>query len=379
MKLVITQNALNEKGGAERVILKIAQRYDAKIYTLSYNKDGTFEEFKNIDVELLGKRLPLLNTLPSRVSNAVNYGYKFFTAKIPDEYDVINAHMSPSEWIRNRNPRVLWYCHTPPRELYDLKSVAVRKRSAKEQVLYNTLSVVYKSTEMRMLKYIEGIACNSEVTKQRLSKYLGVHDATVINPAIDAKRFYNGGDEKYFLYPSRISAQKRQDYAIEAFEKFVKASKLTNYKLVLAGSLTRGYKDFMDYYEKLKNMNVRNVVFKLNPSDDTLSELYAKCTAVLFSPINEDYGIVPLEGMASYKPVLSVNEGGPKETIINNKTGFLVSSPEQMAAKMKFVVDHPAISAKMGRGGRKRVEEHYSWNSFFKKFDAIARSVSKSM
>ncbi|MGI0133609.1 MAG: hypothetical protein ACREBW_01450, partial [Candidatus Micrarchaeaceae archaeon] len=164
MKLVITQNALNEKGGAERVILKIAQKYDAKIYTLNYNKEGTFEEFKALDVELLGKKLPLLDTLPSRVSNAVNYGYRFFTAKIPDEYDVINAHMSPSEWIRNRNPRVLWYCHTPPREIYDLKNVSVRKRSAKEQALYKTLSVIYKTTETRILKAVEGIATNSNVT-----------------------------------------------------------------------------------------------------------------------------------------------------------------------------------------------------------------------
>jgi glycosyltransferase involved in cell wall biosynthesis len=69
---------------------------------------------------------------------------------------------------------------------------------------------------------------------------------------------------------------------------------------------------FNKYYEKLKAMKVKNVVFKINPSNEELADLYSRSTAVLFTAINEDYGIVPLEGMASHKPVISVNEGGFK-------------------------------------------------------------------
>ena len=86
------------------------------------------------------------------------------------------------------------------------------------------------------------------------------------------------------------------------------------YKLVLAGSLSRRYSDFEEYYNRLKAMRAKNVVFRLNPTNREIGELYSRCTAVLFTAINEDFGIVPLEGMASYKPVISVNEGGSKET-----------------------------------------------------------------
>ncbi|MGD0510599.1 MAG: glycosyltransferase, partial [Candidatus Micrarchaeaceae archaeon] len=135
--------------------------------------------------------------------------------------------------------------------------------------------------------------------------------------------------------------------------------------------------DFSKYYEKLKAMKVKNVVFRINPTNDELAALYSKSTAVLFTAINEDYGIVPLEGMASSKPVISVNEGGPRETIIDGKTGFLVNNPREMANKMALVAENSALSQKIGREGRKLIEKDYSWEAFFKKFDRLAKQVSK--
>ncbi len=376
MRLLIAQHNINERGGAEKVILKIAQRYDATIYTLGYNKEGTFDEFKNVDINVFSSKGKLSNLFPPRVANAIYYGYNFYNLKITEDYDVINPHMSPSEWIRNKNPRVLWYCHTPPRELYDPTVANLRQRPFKEKLLYRYLSKIYGGMEKKLVKKIEAIATNSENTKGRIKRALGA-PSTVINPGIEYKDFSNKGDDKYFLYPSRIAEQKRQEYTIEAFERFARMNK-GNYKLVLAGGLSSRYADFEEYYKKLKAMKAKNVIFKLNPTNKELRELYSRCTAVLVSAINEDFGIVPLEGMASSKPVISVNEGGFRETIVNRKTGFLVKSPGEMAEKMDFVVQHSSIAAKMGKDGRKRVERNYSWNKFFKGFDKLAREVSKS-
>jgi glycosyltransferase involved in cell wall biosynthesis len=377
MRLLIAQHNINERGGAEKVILKIAQKYDATIYTLGYNKEDTFQEFKNLDVHVFKSRGKISNLLPPRVANAIYYGYNFYNLKMTEDYDVINPHMSPSEWIRNRNPRVLWYCHTPPRELYDSTLADVRKKSLKEKIMYRTLSKVYGKMEKGIVKKIEAIATNSENTRARIKKHLK-KDATVINPGVDFKEFSNKGDEKYFLYPSRISEQKRQEYAISAFERFLKTSKDKSYKLVLAGGLSSRYADFEAYYKRLKELRAKNVIFKLNPTDREIKGLYSKCTAVLFTSINEDFGIVPLEGMASSKPVISVNEGGPRETIVDGRTGFLVDNVEQMADKMKLIAENSLISKEMGRAGRKRVERYYSWNNFFDGFDKLAGEVAKS-
>ena len=373
--MIIAHHNLNERGGAERVVLKIAQHYDAKIYTLGYDKDSTFEEFRELDVEVIGKKPKINSMLPGRISNAVYYAFGFYNAKIKEDYDVINAHASPSEWIRNKNRRVLWYCHTPPREVYDLRSTKTREKSAAEALLYGVFSKAYDIEERKIVKEMEAIATNSENTNKRLIKYLS-RGGTVINPGVDYERFSDGGDGKYFLYPSRIAPQKRQEYVIAAFEKFSKATK-GDYKLVIAGSVSKRYADFERYYEKLKAMRVKNVVFKQNPSDEELVKLYSNSTAVLFSAINEDFGIAPLEGMASSKPIISVNEGGPKETILDGKTGFLVNSPDEMAKKMQFIAEHGAISEGMGKAGRSRVVSNYSWSAFFKKFDPLARKVSR--
>jgi glycosyltransferase involved in cell wall biosynthesis len=223
------------------------------------------------------------------------------------------------------------------------------------------------------VKDIEEIATNSRNTASRIMQYFN-REATIINPAIDYNEFRNEGDNKYFLYPSRIIPNKRQDYAINAFKLFEKRKK--GYKLIIAGALSKD-KEHINYFEKLKKIASEGVEFKINISDNELKSLYAKATAVLFAAINEDFGYIPLEAGASYKPIISVNEGGPRETILNNKTGFLVNSIEEMAEKMLFLVEHPKIAEEMGKAARKRIEEKYSWESFFKSFDKLVRKVAK--
>lgn len=368
MKIILAQPYLTLRGGAERVILKIAQHYKAKIYTTEYNKESTFPEFADIDIEVIKKKIPLSEMLPYRASQGLRYGYTFYNTVIKEDYDLLNSHISPSEWIRHKNRNVLWYCHTPPREVYDLYSVRMKNRSYTEKFIYATFTSSYKFIANKIVKEIEGIATNSNNTASRIKKYFG-RDAVVINPAIDYDQFKDKGDDKYFLYPSRIIANKRQDYAIEAFKKFER--NVQGYKLIIAGAVSKD-KEHIAYFEKIKRLADKNVEFKINISERVLLNLYSKATAILFAGINEDFGYIPIEAMASYKPIISVNEGGPKETIVNDETGYLVNSTEEMASKMQFIAEHPAIAHEMGKKGRKRVEEKYSWNIFFKKFDKLA-------
>lgn len=375
MKLLIVQPYISLKGGFERVMLKIAQHYDATVYTLEYNPKTTFPEFKDIDVKLIGKDVPFSNILPYRASQGLKYGYNFYNLKIREDYDVLNPHISPSEWIRHKNPRVLWYCHTPPREVYDLYQARMKYRSYKEKFLYSAMTKTYKLIASRVVNKIEYIAANSSNTKKRIKKYFG-RDSTVINPGIEYEKFYNDGDGRYFLYPSRITNTKRQDYVINAFKRFEKASK-KKYKLVLAGTLSKD-PEHVAYYEKLRKMaNGSSVEIKTNINDRELTALYSRSTAVLFAAINEDYGYVPLEGMASSKPVISVNEGGPMETLVEGETGFLVDSYNEMAKRMAYLAEHKSEAETMGRLGRERVVAHYSWDAFFKKFDIALKGVSK--
>ncbi len=378
MKLLIAQPYLSLRGGVDRVILKIAERYNAPIYTLEYNKKEAFPEFAKLDVRIVGKDVPLSKMLPYRASQGLRYGYNFYNLEVKEDYDVINAHISPSEWIRHKNERVLWYCHTPPREVYDLYKARMGNRTYREKIIYMSMTRAYKTIAGRIIRKIEKIVTNSDNTRKRISKYFGVN-STVISPGIDYERFGNESDGRFFFYPSRIVPNKRQDYVISAFKRFrASYDKGGRYRLILAGALSED-PEHMRYYQRLlKLAKGSNVTIRTNVNDSALRKLYSNSTAVLTAAVNEDFGIVPLEAMASWKPVVSVNEGGHRESIIEGKTGFLVNSPIEMASSMRFLVEHKDSAERMGRAGRKRVVQEYSWNSFFHKFDRAAREVMKN-
>ena len=119
MRLAITTTFLQSFGGMERTVLKIAQRFDAHVHCLYYEPENTFSEFKSLDVTAVGK-VPI-SSLPfgKKMAMGVESGVHFYTLKLKG-YDLINAHTTPSEWVRNRNSPVIWYCHSPNREAYDL-------------------------------------------------------------------------------------------------------------------------------------------------------------------------------------------------------------------------------------------------------------------
>ena len=375
MKLVMTQANLTMKGGAERVVLKIAQHYKAPVYVAEYDKSKTFEEFGDLDVRVIagsGNILPY-----GRAIQGLRYGLSFYNYKMDEDYDVINAHIAPSHWIRNRNERVLWYCHTPLRDIYDLYDYRMSLKKPHQKIVHGLGASVVKRIDQGVVRNIESIFANSKNTKARISKYLHRDDAMVLGGGIDYKKYFSNGTEKYFFYPSRISPNKRQDYVIRAFKAFRRNKAAKGYKLMLAGSVSKD-PFYHNYYLEMVRMidGDPDIKVLVDVTEERLRDLYSKAAGVLYAPVNEDYGLVPLEAMASKKPIIAVNEGGPKETIINGKTGFLVNNETEMAERMAWVAEKPSLANAMGRNGRKLVEKKHSWAAFFREFDRGLKKVS---
>lgn len=372
----MTQSNLTLRGGAERVVLKIAQHYKAKIYTAEYDPKRTFEEYSDLDIEVIGKG-KMLKLLPyGRASQGLSYGLAFRNLEIKEDYDVINAHIAPSHWVRNRNERVLWYCHTPLRDIYDLYHYRMSQKKLHQKPVYMIGARAVRSIDQKMVRNIEHIVTNSFNTRSRIIKYYGRRDATVLGGGIEYKKFRKGGDDRYFFYPSRISPNKRQEFAISAFNHFKRQMK--GYKLVIAGPVSQD-KAFQTYYRKIAAMakEVGDIEIMTDINEKRLVKLYSNCTAVLYPPINEDYGLVPLEAMASSKPVIAVREGGIKETVEDGKTGILTDTPDEMGNRMKEIAETPSLSRTLGSNGRNDVIKHHSWKAFFTRFDKELRIVKR--
>jgi len=371
VKLAILHPFLIYKGGAERVVLQIAKHYDAKIYVVDYKADATFEEFKKLDIEKI--KAPFL-PIPKRMAYGVASGFAYFNLKLKD-YDVVNAQGAPSEWARNKNKPMIWYCHTPNREAYDLYEWRQSRRSFSQRVAFSFLVNVFKFVEKRTVPKIEHIFANSKLTKQRIKKYLN-REAEVLYPGVDYKNFYFKEYGDFFFYPSRIAPEKRIELAIEAFKDFEKYNK--ELKLVIAGSLAYERKEHIEYFKFLKRTigNDERIELFTNISEKEMKDFYASCYSVVFTTMNEDFGLVPLEANASYKPIIAINEGGPRETIKNNFNGFLINNKKELFEKMIELSKNEQLVKKLGKNGRNFVEKNFSWERFFKVFDKRIKEVA---
>ena len=76
-----------------------------------------------------------------------------------------------------------------------------------------------------------------------------------------------------------------------------------------------------------------NISFLGRVSFDELRKRYAECRALVFPGV-EDFGIIPLEVMASGRPVIAYAKGGALETVVDGKTGILFHSQSSDALDM---------------------------------------------
>ena len=195
------------------------------------------------------------------------------------------------------------------------------------------------------------------------------------SPGVDVEEYSCQGYEKFFFYPSRITPEKRFELAIEAFKKSGLSRR--GFRLVIAGSLIKGNRGHFEYYERIREMIKGIGEVRLDVPRSELLDLYSRCYAVLFTPINEDFGIVPLEAMASGKPVIAVDEGGPRETVVHEKTGYLCKNVDEIAVCMALLANDPSLKERMGKEGRERVRRHFSWGAFFSAFDRSLKEASR--
>jgi glycosyltransferase involved in cell wall biosynthesis len=382
MKLIVTTPFLETRGGMERVVLKIAQHFKAKIHCINYDAENTFKDFSNLEIEM-AKPTPFRSLpLGKRVSGAIDAGWHFYNTKLAD-YDVINAHQTPSEWIRNKNAPVIFYCHTPNREAYDLYEWRQKRRNPLSRLIFWSSIQPFKFLENRTVPKIEHIFTNSRNSQERITKYLR-RSSEVLHPGVEADKFTCKSFDRYFLYPSRIAPEKELEYAIEAFKLFAARQnpkpgagkpESENWKLIITGALSKR-PEHISYLKKIRSMCGPDIEVKTNVGDWELRDMYARCRAVLYTPVNEDYGLVPLEAMASGKPCIARNEGGPRETVANGRDGYLVDSMWDMAAKMELLAKDPEHCAQMGKEGRSKVERDYTWEVFLKRFGEKAEELA---
>jgi len=361
--------------GAERVILELSgrSRHEWTVFTSHFEPQNTFPEFSQRRVMELGD-VPVSRNIGSVLMAAWNV----LNLKLPLEgFDVLLVvceGIGDFVLFRNDTLPALSVCLTPLRLAFDkeYRSRALGKRSWRERLTIKLGAWAFGILDRLAWRRYQRVFCISEEVKKRalagkLSSPGKLEVAYVglgFEPKAPSDRF-----ERFFLVPGRIMWTKNIQLAIQAFREFRERNPtLRDFHLIIAGIVD---KKSEPYYKELRALGeaAGNVEFRMFPGDAELAELYSRCYAVLFTAFNEDWGIVPLEGMAFGKPVICVNRGGPCESVQDGVNGFLEPpDAERFAERMRELADNPERAAAIGRAGHNSVQR-FNWDSFTARID----------
>jgi len=361
MDVCIVHPRIDTCGGSERWSLKAALHYKAPVYCLVYNPKETFPEFKDVDVRIIpAPLLPFLFFLPKKIRESIAYSVALSLFKA-DAKTVI-CSTPPAELAAIRN-NLVWYCQSPNRLAYDSYAKVGREPLVK-RAMYSITVPFFRMLDKFAVSKAKKVFANSENIKKRLKDYMNV-DAEVLYQGVNTETFHSGEFKPLFLYPSRITRSKRFEMAIAAFS-MVERKYPGQSRLAIVGFLDRNVPDDVAYYKELLGMGFGD--FFLNVPDAQLKDFYANCLCAVYTPKNEDFGLVPLEAAASSKSCIGINEGGLKETIIDGGTGFLVNNVNELAEKMELVLKTDGLAQSLGERARLVCKEKFSWERFFERF-----------
>lgn len=350
------------KGGAERLILNIVSksRHNWTIFTNHFDRDSTFPEFKEMNVVELSD-ISVKRGYSTVGKVALKVIFQKVDLKDFDLLVIVSEGIGDFFVFRNHDIPIFCICLTPLKIIHDPLTKARYLENNKSKYLsYFISSLIFKFIDRFAWKYYKKIFSLSNEVKNRVlnARLAPEKKVQVLHPGIDFNVFRPMEDsDGFFLIPGRIMWQKNIELGIESFKMFQKENENSNYKLLISGMLDE---KSVTYYEKLRKMcnGYNNIEFIINPSDRELIKLYKKCYCVLFTSINEDWGFVNLEAMAFGKPIISVNKGGPKESIIDGKTGFLIEPTiNEFVNKMKLLVNDTELTKRMGMNGREHVQQ----------------------
>ncbi|KAF4610384.1 hypothetical protein G7Y89_g15735 [Cudoniella acicularis] len=403
-------------GGAERLIIDAAvglqnRGHKVVIFTSHCDPKHCFDEARNgtLDVRVRGNWLIPASVL-SRFSIICAILRQFhlilwtyFTSELsllePDAF-IVDQLSAGMPWLRYLYPQtgILFYCHFP-----DL--LLAQGRSSWWKRAYR---VPFDALEQWSMSFADSIVVNSGFTKSVVGRVwpglVQAKDLQIVYPCVDVREktfeekeesIAAWHDRGIILSINRFERKKDIGLAINAYAGLRKHGR-KGVRLVLAGGYDNRIQENVVYHKELvsfaeslglKTATTKTIVTALNVPDDvdvlfllsvsnTLKEMLLKSARLLiYTPSNEHFGIVPLEAMLAEVPVLAANTGGPLETVVNNKTGWLCS-PEDIdswTAVMNNVVNK--LSEKelkiIGAAGKERVKNEFSDIKMAERLDKI--------
>lgn len=372
-------------GGAERLVVDSALGLDelghsCKIYTPFLDRNRAFSEVIHGKVRSKVVLTPIPRAVFGRlhaICAAVRCAFVALYIAIVERPDVaiVDIVTLPCVVFAFYGIPTLFYCHYPDALLAKTLDIN-QERPSKLRVMYRYL---VDKIEAMSLNCSKRVAVNSNFTatayKQAFpngSKPVVIYPCTEIIVEEEERKL---NQPPFMLSLNRYERKKNIALAIGTL------ASTRGINLVIAGGWDERVRENVEHFQELVNLGKERGVFDRiqflkNVSHEKRTQLLKDASCVLYTPANEHFGIVPIEAMAMGTPVIAVNSGGPKESVVHGSTGLLCEATvEEFGRAVAELLGDKPLAIKMGENGKNWIKEKFSRRTMATEMELILRSI----
>ena len=366
MKVALIHFWLLGMRGGEQVLEAFCRMYpQADIFTHVYAPAEISETIR---------RHKVTTTFISRLPKARQW-YQAYLPLMPlaleqldlSDYDlVISSESGPAKGVVTAPDAVhICYCHSPMRYVWDMHHAYTAHMSAFKRMLAAPVRHYLRCWDRASASDPDLVVANSRFVAQRVKKYWG-REALVVHPPVDVERFAPAQfspKEDFYLFFGELVDYKKADLAVRAFSRPGQTR-----RLLVVGKGRQ--------MESLKKMAGPQVSLLGRLPDAEIKKYLASCRALIF-PGLEDFGIIPVEALASGTPVIAYGRGGILDTVKDGQSGIFFhkqTEEDLLEAVARFEAQENNFDA-----ARLALEaQRFSQNRFIQQMQAVIDQAFRS-
>ena len=311
-RVALVHDFLLDLRGAERVFLSLCDLFPAAdVFTAVYDPHGTEGRFahRRVTASFLQSLRPtartfraLLPLYPAAMEALDLRGY-----------DLVLS--SSSAWAHGVIPGEeavhVCYCHNPFRYAWNARDETLERRDPVTRAALRVIFQRWRQWDWIAAQRVDAYVANSHTTQRRIARYFS-RDSDVLHPPVVTTRFQPGPVGEEYVVLSELVPHKHLDVAVRAFNRLRRP-------LVIVG-------DGPDE-RRLRRLAGPTVRFTGRLSDEETALALQRARALVVTA-EEEFGIAAVEAQAAGRPVIALDAGGVRETLIDGLTGTFFAGPD---------------------------------------------------